>query len=108
MTNAPADCPDGMGDGAEHLTRPKERKAMITIGWVEPSNLKVQADYELTRRDVDAAPGYETGRPNIHVTYRWNGRDAWISGYREGIQRREPILVCLHSNNGWRLVDTTP
>jgi hypothetical protein len=80
---------------------------MSDTGWIEPQNPTVSAEYELTRRSADAAPGYDCGLPDIRVTYRWNGQGAWVSGYYQGRQRREPNLVCLHSNNGWRLVEKT-
>jgi hypothetical protein len=71
--------------------------------WIEPNDKSVVADYRLTRRSIDAAAGYDLGLPDVEVTYRWNGCNAWISGYRDGIQRREAVLVCLHANNGWRI-----
>lgn len=74
------------------------------MSWIEPPNPELSAEFLLTRRSADAAPGYGRGLPDIEVRYRWNGRGAWVSGYYEGRQRREPMLVSLHRNNGWRLV----
>lgn len=74
------------------------------LGWITPPNPSVSAEYTLTRRSADAAPGYDHCLPDISVTYRWAGSEgAWISGYYQGRQRREPNFVCLHANNGWRL-----
>lgn len=71
-------------------------------GWIEPADKTRVAEYWLTRREADAAPGYGGFGPDFRVKCRWNG-EAWIAGYRDGVQRREPHLVCLHSNNGWRI-----
>ena len=76
---------------------------MSERGWIAPPDPTIVAEYWLTRRSADAAPGYDLGLPDIRVKYRWNGSDAWVTGYYEGIQRREPVLCCLHGGNGWRL-----
>ena len=76
---------------------------MGALGWIEPPNPKVPADYELTRRRADAKPGYEIDLPDISVVYRWNGNGAWVTGYYQGARRGEPSLFLLHANNGWRL-----
>jgi hypothetical protein len=78
-------------------------------GWVEPADPTTPAEYELTRRSADAAPGYDLELPDLRVKYRWNGRGAWISGYYAGAgEQLRAKLVCLHSNNGWRFLSRTP
>ncbi len=72
-------------------------------GYIEPPNPRVAADYWVTRRSADAAPGYDLGLPDLRARYHWNGNGAWITGYRDGIRGRAPNLSCLHSNNGWRV-----
>jgi hypothetical protein len=71
--------------------------------WIEPQDKTLVADYWLTRRSADAAPGYDLGLPDIRIVCRWNGCDAWVTGERQGLQRMEPILACKHGNNGWRI-----
>jgi hypothetical protein len=71
--------------------------------WIEPEDKSLVADYWLTRRSADCAPGYDLRLPDIRVAFRWNGKDAWITGERQGLQRMEPILSCKHGNNGWRI-----
>jgi hypothetical protein len=77
-------------------------------GWIDPPDQTVAAEYWVTRRSADAAPGYDHGLPDIRVRYRWvtpglMGTGSWITGYFQGIQRREAMLACLHSANGWRI-----
>lgn len=72
-------------------------------GWIEPPDRTRSAEYWLTRRNADAAEGYGGFATDLRVKYRWNGDDAWVKGYYQGRQRQEPNLVCLHSNNGWRI-----
>jgi hypothetical protein len=75
-----------------------------TTGWITPPDPDIARDYWVTRRGADAAPGYGHDLPDIRVRYRWNGAGAWVSGYYEDIQGRQRAnLVCLHSNNGWRI-----
>jgi hypothetical protein len=71
--------------------------------WIEPQDTKLVADYWLTRRNADSAPGYDLGLPDLRVKYRWNGHNAWVTGEYQGRQRIEPVLSCLHGNNGWRI-----
>jgi hypothetical protein len=71
-------------------------------GWIKPPNPSVEAEYWLTCRSADAAPGYDLGLPDIRVRYRWvPDREVWITGYYEDGQAE---LCCFHSNNGWRLL----
>jgi hypothetical protein len=71
--------------------------------WIEPQDTRLVAEYWLTCRSADSAPGYDLGLPDIRVRRWWNGRDAWVVGERMGRQRMETELVCLHGNNGWRI-----
>ena len=73
------------------------------LGWVLPSDISLVADYWLTRREEDAKPGYGGFGDDIRVKYRWNGNGSWVTGYYQGLQRREPSLCSLHHYNGWRL-----
>ncbi len=75
-------------------------------GWITPPNPGVIKEYWLTRRSADAEPGYDLGLPDLRIRYCWDGSGAWITGYSHGMRGPEQILVCLHSNNGWRLEDT--
>ena len=77
-------------------------------GWIEPSNRTLVAEYWLTRKEADASPGYAGFTPDIRVRYRWNGQDSWFTGRFSACHGAEPLMVCLHSNNGWRLEDDTP
>lgn len=78
-------------------------------GWIEPSNRPLVAEYWLTHKAADVAPGYaRCGDMDIRVRYRWNGQDSWFTGRFSAVGREEPLMVCLHGNNGWRLVDDTP
>jgi hypothetical protein len=88
MSGRKCDCPAGQA---------------VKYEWIEPLNPKVRKSWWLTRRSADTAPGYDLGIPDIRVNYIWNGRDAWITGERKGLQRMEPVLSCLHGNNGWRI-----
>jgi hypothetical protein len=72
-------------------------------GYIKPSDPHVSADYWVTRRSADAAPGYDLKLPDMRFCFRWNGNGAWITGYREGIPGGGAILSGLHSNNGWRI-----
>lgn len=90
--------------GAEaFLSGEQERLVDATLGlpgamsgWVVPPDETVSAEYWLTRRDADAAPGYETGLPDIRQLHKWNHHfRAW------GTTRDDCVM--LHSNNGWRL-----
>lgn len=73
------------------------------MGWIEPKDRSRRAEYWLTCRSADAAPGYDLGLPDRRLLYMWNGHDAWITGTRWGVPPEVPILSCLHSNNGWRI-----
>jgi hypothetical protein len=80
----------------------------VTDGWITPNNPDVAADYWVTRRAADAAPGYGHDLPDIRVRYRWTGSGAgagaWVNGYYQDIQGRQRAnLVCLHPANGWRI-----
>ncbi len=75
----------------------------VKYEWIEPEDKSLVADYWLTCRSADSAPGYDLKLPDIRVMCRWNGKDAWIIGKFMGRQRMEPILSCKHGNNGWRI-----
>jgi hypothetical protein len=70
-------------------------------GWLKPSD-PTAADYWVTRRSADAAPGYDLGLPDLRVRYLWNG-DVWVTGYHRGALGMDVELGCLHANNGWRI-----
>lgn len=75
------------------------RRYGMVNGWVEPKDRTKRAEYWLTCRSEDAAPGYDLGLPDRRIRYLWNGQDAWITG----IVWNMPRMSCLHSNNGWRI-----
>lgn len=75
--------------------------------WIEPEDRTPGQTWTLTRRSVDSKPGYDLGLSDESVRMEWSG-DAWIR--RDTIypaQFQPPVhaalLVCLHSNNGWRI-----
>jgi hypothetical protein len=73
-------------------------------GWITPPNPNVAADYWVTRRGADAAPGYGSELPDIRERFRWNGNGAWLTGdYYYDHGRKIPDLVLLPSDNGWRI-----
>lgn len=81
--------------------------------WIEPDAPDIAAEYWVTRRQADCAPGYGHNLPDIRERYRWlppNGllRGSWITGYIDGVRGREACRSCLHSNNGWRIESRIP
>lgn len=74
--------------------------------WIEPADRTRVAEYWLTRRDIDAEPGYGhgEGQPDIRERFRWNGRDAWFDLKPRG-RHDHYNGVCLHSANGWRIAN---
>jgi len=73
------------------------------MNWIVPADTKREAKYWLTHRAADCAPNAAQPDPDKRVCYQWcPSADAWWTGryYRPG---KEPIMVCLHGNNGWRI-----
>ncbi len=95
--------PTGEWNALADAIEPQKNRGKMKHEWIEPQDKTLVADYWLTRRSADSAPGYDLGLPDIRIVCRWNGKDAWVTGERQGLQRMEPILACKHGNNGWRI-----
>jgi len=98
MTNIPRGCL--LGDWSSN--GPRTNPAV----WLIPTARTVTAEYWVTRRSADAAPGYDLGGDDIRVRCKWvPDQQAWLSGSYWTRQGDRPAFACKSLANGWRIED---